>query len=207
MTSLEILAAGFGLASVALTVRASVWCWPVGLVSVLAYAALFVEIKLYADACLQGFFFATGLHGWWHWARGRTGMPLPITSLTARERWATSLIVLAGAGAAGLSFAAFTDASVPYLDSLVAGLSVTAQLLLMRKKRETWAYWIAVDVLSIGLYLYKGIYLTAGLYGIFLVMAVQGQRAWSTGSSSANFFRRTQDTSSSYEAPRLPASG
>lgn len=203
MTSLEILAASFGLASVALTVRASVWCWPVGLVSVLAYAALFVEIKLYADASLQLFYVVTGIYGWWHWGSAQR----PISELSVRQRYATGGVVLVSAAAAGSLFAAFTDASVPYLDSLVAGLSITAQLLLMRKKRETWAYWIAVDVLSIGLYLYKGIYLTTGLYGIFLVMAVQGQRAWSTGSSSANFFRRTPDISSSSAAPRLPAGG
>jgi nicotinamide mononucleotide transporter len=77
-----------------------------------------------------------------------------------------------------LALGTWTDASLPWWDTLTTVLSIAAQLLLMRKVLENWVCWIAVDVLSIGLYVAKGVYLTAGLYGVFLVLAVLGWRAW-----------------------------
>ena len=72
----------------------------------------------------------------------------------------------------------FTDASLPVWDSLASGLSVAAQLLLMRKVFENWMLWIAVDVLSVGIYFAKGAYVTTVLYAIFLGLAITGYLAW-----------------------------
>ncbi len=57
-------------------------------------------------------------------------------------------------------------------------MSVVAQLLMMRKKFEHWYLWITVDVLSIGIYIYKNIPLTAGLYFIFLILCLKGLFEW-----------------------------
>jgi nicotinamide mononucleotide transporter len=72
----------------------------------------------------------------------------------------------------------FTDAALPWWDATASGLAVCAQLLLMRKVFETWSLWIAVDVLSIGIYFAKGVYLTAALYAVFLSLATMGWLAW-----------------------------
>jgi hypothetical protein len=98
-TILEWTGACTGLACVVLTVKRRVSCWPVGLVSVVAYAAFFFRLKLYADAGLQVFFFATGLLGWWYWARGgaeHSGAPIQILrpqenrAIGCCEPWPTS---------------------------------------------------------------------------------------------------------------------
>jgi len=58
------------------------------------------------------------------------------------------------------------------------GLSLVAQWLMARKRLENWHFWIAVDIVAIGVYLYKGLYLTSGLYAIFLVLCILGIRNW-----------------------------
>lgn len=179
MSAAEIVGVVFGLLSVWLTVRRSIWCWPTGIVSVAAFAILFFDIKLYADMGLQIFFLATSFMGWYYWLRGgRNQTELPITTLTPNQ------VVLLGVGlvvsvfTVGYLFSTYTDAHIPFWDATASGMSVLAQVLLMRKKLESWYLWIAVDVLSIGIYIYKDVLLTAGLYVIFLLLAIGGLLEW-----------------------------
>lgn len=72
----------------------------------------------------------------------------------------------------------YTDAAVPYWDAFIAVMSLIAQWLLTKKKVESWYFWIAVDVVAIGVYLYKHLYFTTGLYTIFLVLAILGLFEW-----------------------------
>jgi len=176
---LEWIGALSGLASVILTVRRKIACWPVGLVSVAAYAVFFFRLKLYADSGLQVFFFATSLYGWWHWARGgAANTAARIQILQAKERLIVGALLIVTVALVATLLSKLTDASLPLGDSLASALSVAAQLLLMRKVFENWVLWIAVDVLSIGIYLYKGAYVTTGLYAIFLALAISGFVAW-----------------------------
>lgn len=178
-TLCEPIGAAFGLVSVFLTVRNNIWCWPVGIVSVIAYGLFFLQIKLYADASLQLFFLVTGFIGWWQWLKGGANQSeLPVTTLTMRQRIACLGIVAAASALCGWLFSIFTDASIPYVDSTVSGLSVTAQLLLTRRKFENWILWIVVDVASIGVYAYKEALITAALYGVFLLLAIRGFFEW-----------------------------
>ena len=179
MTPIEIVGAAFGLLSVYLTVRQHVWLWPTGIISVVAYAWLFYDIKLYADALLQVFFFVTSVQGWYYWLYGGSNRSEPpITTLTLRQIVALGAGLVAAIIGIGYLFATYTDAHIPFWDATISGGSVLAQILLMRKKFENWHLWIAVDVLSIGVYTYKGVYLTAGLYVVFLAMAIAGLLAW-----------------------------
>jgi nicotinamide mononucleotide transporter len=71
-----------------------------------------------------------------------------------------------------------TDAALPYPDAFTTAASLVAQWLLTRKKLDTWTFWIAVDVVAVGVYLRKELYVTAFLYGVFLAMAITGLIAW-----------------------------
>ncbi len=178
-TLLEIIGTVTGLLCVWLTARQRLLCWPVGLVSVVAFGLLFFRIKLYADLGLQGFFFATGLYGWWAWAHGGArGGPLVVRRLTRRQWTAGAVVLPVVTLAVGWGLHRFTDASLPYWDTAAAVLSIGAQCLLMRKIYETWFLWIAVDVLSVGIYAVKQVWITAGLYAVFLGLACWGWRAW-----------------------------
>jgi nicotinamide mononucleotide transporter len=179
MSNHEIVGVVFGLLSVYLTVRQQIWCWPTGIVSVIAYALLFYDIKLYADMLLQMFFLITSFQGWYLWRYGGSNRSeLPITRLSRSQMVMLGIGLVVCALAIGYVFDTYTDAHIPFWDAAASSMSVLAQILLMRKKLENWYLWIIVDVLSIGIYIYKEVYLTAGLYLVFLVLAIGGLLAW-----------------------------
>lgn len=179
MTPYEVVGVVFGLLSVWLTVKASIWCWPTGIVSVAAFALLFFEIKLYADMLLQIYFLVTSIYGWYLWLHGgRNGTELPISTLSRTQMVALGVGLALSIYVVGYLFSTYTDAHIPFWDATASGMSVLAQILLMRKKYENWHLWIAVDLLSIGIYIYKGVNLTAGLYVIFLALSIGGLIEW-----------------------------
>jgi len=72
----------------------------------------------------------------------------------------------------------YTDSTVPWLDSLTTALSIVAMWMLARKYVEQWLVWIVVDAVSAGLYIYKELYFTAGLYALYTVIAYFGYKEW-----------------------------
>lgn len=179
MTPLEIVANVFILASVYAARKNSVHVWWTGMIGVTLYAVMFFGAKLYADVVLQGFFFATSVVGWWQWKHGGTGgAELPITTLPNRQRVLAGLAVVGAAVFFGTGFSTFTDAALPYADSYILGGSVVAQLLMMRRKLDHWPIWITVDVVAVIVYSLKALYLTAAVYGVLLLLCLQGIAEW-----------------------------
>jgi nicotinamide mononucleotide transporter len=179
MSAMEIIGVVFGLLSVYFSVKQNIWTWPTGIVSVSAFGFLFFSIKLYADMCLQLFFLWSCIQGWYFWLKGgENRTELKISLLTHKQQIQIVFAVAVCVGLIGYLFSRFTDAALPYLDSTASGMSVVAQLLMMRKKLQHWYLWIVVDVLSIGIYIYKDILLTAGLYLVFLLLCIKGLREW-----------------------------
>lgn len=176
---LEPIGVLFGLLTVYFSVRQNIWTWPTGIVSVSAFGLLFFEIKLYADMCLQMFFLWSCIQGWYFWLNGgENHTALHITRLTRQQITLVSIGLVASVLGIGFLFHTYTDAALPYLDSTASGMSVVAQLLMMRKKLEHWYVWIVVDVLSIGIYIFKDVLWTAGLYGVFLLLCLKGLSEW-----------------------------
>src|SRR5687768_10310756 len=175
----EILAVIFGIISVYLSTREHIWSWPTALVNVSLYFVVFLGAKLYADMGLQVVYFALSLYGWYEWLYGgehRTELRISRISRVLGVR-----LLAIGVGTAailGTVLARFTDASLPYLDSATTSTSLVAQWMMTRKIVENWAVWAVVDVVYIGMFIYKQLYLTAGLYSVFLVLAVMGFFQW-----------------------------
>ena len=179
MTLLEAVAVLFGVASVYLSVREHVASWPTGIVNVALYIAIFHDAKLYADMGLQGVYVVISVYGWYHWLHGgRDRSTLMVSRVPRRVALVLPLLAAVGAVALGTFFARATDASLPYLDSALTCTSLAAQWMLTRKYLENWLVWIAVDLAYVPTFLYKRLYLTAGLYTVFLVLAVMGYREW-----------------------------
>ena len=179
MSAIEIGGAVFGLLAVWLTVRQNVWCWPTGLVNVALYAFVFFEAKLYADVGLQVVYFVLCALGWWRWLNpGAQRDELPVTRLPRTEAVALLGVGALGVAAMGTFLSTRTDAALPYWDSTTVEMSLIAQWLVTRKVLENWHLWIVADVLMVGIYFYKHLYVTTGLYVIFTLLAVQGLREW-----------------------------
>lgn len=179
-TWLELAAVVLALAMVGCNIREIHWGWPLAIVSSLLYFALFWRHKLYGDAALQIFFVVVALWGWFQWLRSvrADGSALRVTRLSPRGLLA---VVTSGAllwPATGLFLKHYTDTDVPWWDAFPTAISLVGQFLLGRKYLENWAAWIVVNTVSVGLFAYKGLWLTVGLYGVFIVLSVAGWRAW-----------------------------
>lgn len=161
-----------------LTTKRLLICWPVVLAADFLYLAVFYHARLFSDALLQVFFVAFTLYGWWHWWRGvRAEGEVTVAPLGARG-WIGGLI----AGAAGAvllgGLMVRVGAALPHLDATLASYSLVASWWQARKHIANWWLWIAVDVVYIGEYLYKGLQATALLYAGLVLLAVLGLRDW-----------------------------
>jgi nicotinamide mononucleotide transporter len=179
MSEIEWIAAILGVINVALLVLRSVWNFPVALVMVTLYAFVFWEAKLYSDAGLQGFFFAANVAGWlaWSLSKGKEGALIVQRLPTGWPIACVAASLLATLGW-GWFMASNTDASYPYWDASILVLSIAGQLLMIGRYVENWWWWIVVNLISVGLYLAKGLYPTMLLYVILLAMALFGLIEW-----------------------------
>jgi nicotinamide mononucleotide transporter len=192
MSWVELLGMLFNLAAVWLSAKERISSWYIGLVGVVLYFILFYQIHLYADMTLQVFFFVTNCIGWYQWANPKVGLEnqsqqLRITTLSPFAHFVVLCSTLFLALFLGRFFLHIHEyfptyfsgpADFPYADSFVMAGSIVAQVLLMRKKIESWLFWIGVNLLAIFIYTMKGIYLTSVLYLLFLVIALQGFVSW-----------------------------
>jgi nicotinamide mononucleotide transporter len=180
VTGVEIVAFVLSLVMVACNIRVNPLGWPLAIASSLLYALLFVSVRLYGEASLQLVFVAVAFWGWWEWLRGTgdDGRTLRVHRLSPRQRWQALGWTLAGWPLLGALLARVTDSDVPFLDALPTVGSIAGQLLLGRKLVENWPVWVAVNVVSIGLFAVKGLWLTVILYALFAVLALVGWRTW-----------------------------
>lgn len=175
---LEAVSFVTGALCVWLTVRESVWNFPIGLLNVATFAVVFFRARLFADASLQGVYVILTIIGWYMWLYGgQRHTALRVSRMSLRE----GLIVGAAGVAMTLLFwrlVTFAAGVSPFYDAITTALSLCAQWLLNRKRLENWLFWIAADLIYIPLYASKGLYLTSILYAVFLAMCLAGIRQW-----------------------------
>ena len=172
--------AGFVTAALGiwLTTKRLMICWPVVLAADLLYLVVFFQARLFSDAMLQVFFVVFTLYGWWHWWRGLREEGEVRVAPLAR----TSLFIGLGAGAAGSVLLgllmARAGAALPHLDAALASYSLVASWWQARKNIANWWMWIVVDLIYVGEYAYKNLWITAVLYLALVALAVLGWREW-----------------------------
>ena len=180
VTRLELIAFALALAMVACNIRVNPLGWPLAIASSLLYFGLFWSSLLYGEASLQIFFALIAAWGWWQWLRGTRadGSALRVRKLGTRSRWIALIVLAVAWPATGAFLAAATDTDVPWWDAFPTAGSVIGQWLLARKYVENWPTWLVVNVVSVVLFAYKGLWLTAMLYAIFILLSIVGWRAW-----------------------------
>ena len=163
---------------IALTSWRKLACWPVILVSDIIYLDVFYRARLYSDALLQVFFLVFTFYGWWYWWRGaREEGEVRVVRL----EWSLMLAGLAAGAVASLilgELAKQVHAVLPFLDATLASYSLVATWWQARKHIANWWLWIVVDLVYIGEYIYKDLWLTAVLYAGLVILAVIGFVLW-----------------------------
>ena len=174
----ELIGSLTGALCVWLLIRQNIWNWPIGIANNIAYVIVFYQSGLYADSGLQFVYMAIAFYGWWNWLHGgvnRTELKVDHTSAAGRLGYAA---IAAAVTAILYWILRHTPSTVPFADGLTTALFLTAQFMMSLKLVENWWFWIVGDVLVIGLYIYKHLYLTSGLYLIFLAMSIAGLLEW-----------------------------
>lgn len=178
MQTLEIVGVAVGALYLWLEYCASRWLWVVSVIMPAIYLVVFYGAGLYADTAINIYYLAVALYGWIAWGKKGEGKTLNITRTTARSWGGMVALYLAGQLIFTLLLMHCTDSDIPLANGATAALSIVAMWMLAQKKIEQWIVWIVVDILSAALYAYKGLYLTAVLYGVYAVVAVAGYLKW-----------------------------
>jgi len=183
----ELIGAASGLLCVWLIIRENIWNWPVGLAYALVSLLVFYNARLYSDLVLHVFYVFMNGYGWYYWlrgagARGSEGR-LVVARLSTRSTSLLGVATVIGIIAMGWLFDYYTDADLAYWDSTTTVMSFAAMWMAAHKYIENWLVWLVVDVLATGIYIFKGIWPYAVLYGLYIPMAVWGWMAWSRSMS------------------------
>jgi nicotinamide mononucleotide transporter len=177
--AVETVGVLLGVLTVWLTVKQNNWCWLVGSLSNALFTVLFFREKLYADMVLQLIYIALNAYGWYAWRfGGQQRTALPVSRTPPGARLALAGLVLAGTAAVTFYLSRFTDAALPFWDAATTVLSLTAQYMLARKWIENWWVWISVNVMYIGIYASKELYLTSAQQLVFIALSLAGWLAW-----------------------------
>ncbi len=179
MSAWEAAAVVLGVAYLLLAMRESLWCWYAAFASTAIFLVLFWNVNLLMESALQVYYLAMAVYGWWQWQRGGAGHTgLAISRWNARQHLVAVAAVLLVSAASGALLQHYTGAALPYLDSFTTWGSVLTTWMVARKILENWLYWLVIDSVSIYLYLDRALYLTAGLFVIYLVIVLFGYRKW-----------------------------
>lgn len=177
-SSLEVIAAAFGIISVFLSTRQNIWSWPTAIVNVGLYTIVFYHGRLYGQMGLQPVYLALSVYGWYQWLHGGENRTTLRVSRASPRLLSALLVVNVVAWLALAAVLRRTDAALPWLDSLLTTTSLVAQWMMTRKILENWLLWIVVDVIYVPMFISQGLYATAALYAGFLVLAVMGFVEW-----------------------------
>jgi nicotinamide mononucleotide transporter len=175
---LEVIGVITGLLCVYLAAKNIIWNWPVAIISVGIYIFIFFDSHLFADMGLQFYFLITNIYGWYFWSKKpATEEKAPVLRIKRTEVLLSILAIIIFTFLLG-SILKYTTASYPYIDSFCTACSLVAQIFLARKVLENWLIWIFVDVIYVGVYLFKGLNLTAIMYAIYVGIALLGYIDW-----------------------------
>jgi nicotinamide mononucleotide transporter len=177
-TWLEIIGVISGLLCVYLAAVNNIWNWPIAIISVGIYIFIFFDARLYADMGLQFYFMVMNIYGWYFWSKKpSTKEKTPVALITRKEIILSVIAVIIFTFILG-SVLKYTPASYPYIDSFCTACSLVAQVFLARKVLENWLIWIFVDIIYVGVYIFKHLDLTAVMYAIYVGIALLGYIDW-----------------------------
>lgn len=179
MSSLEIFAVIISVIGVSLTVLRHMWCWIFNFIAFVLYAYLFYEYKLYGETILQFIFMGLNAYGFYFWLKTKkVEHVIKIEAISSSKVIFQMILASMGGLIFGLLLKKFTDAALPILDSQLAAFSLLATYWTSRKHIATWVLWVFVDIVYVGMFFYKSLFLTAGLYAAFVLLAGFGWWKW-----------------------------
>lgn len=176
---LETVAVVLGIAYLLLAMRENSLCWYCAFVSTGIYIWIFGDVSLYMESALNAYYMLMAVYGWYQWQRGGAGSSgIQLCYWSLNSHLVAISVVLVLSLISGYLLAQSTNARMPYLDSFTTWGSVITTYMVARKVVENWIYWIVINSVSIFLFIDRELYQTAGLFSLYLILAVIGYIAW-----------------------------
>ena len=175
---LEVLGIITSLICVWLNTRQNVWGWFWAIISSGIYGVIFWQFGLKSDAELQGIFILLSFYGIYQWKFKGEKIDLPVSKMPSNLMVICLIFGGIFAVVSGYLHQKYLQASLPYLDASLTGISLIATWMTARKYLENWLLWIFANVVYVGMYIYKGLLGTSVLYILLIVLAVKGWMDW-----------------------------
>ena len=178
---LEAIAVVFGFLSVIYSKQNNILVYPTGIISTMIFVYLLWQWELLGDMMINAYYFSMSIYGWYIWTRKVDAEHFtPITNTTQRENWQSLFIFIATllfVFAVYEYFDKWTNWTA-YVDTFTTAIFFVGMWLMAKRKVENWIFWIVGNVISVPLYFYKGLTLTALQYFVFTIIAIYGYKAW-----------------------------
>ncbi len=178
---LEMIAVVFGFLSVWYAKRENILVFPTGIISTGIFVYILFVFGLLGDMLINGYYFAMSIYGWYEWTRKVDSTHfIPITRTTKKEKTWSVILFVATLVFVTLVYLAFDKFNVwtAYVDTVTTAVFFVGMWLMAKKKLENWTYWIIGDVISVPLYLFKGLIFTSLQFFLFTLIAIFGYIAW-----------------------------
>ncbi|WP_228711693.1 nicotinamide riboside transporter PnuC [Arcobacter arenosus] len=180
MTTYEAIAMILAIAYIVLAIKQSLWCWPAAFVSTLIYTILFYDVSLLMDSALNAYYLIMAVYGWYSWKYGGKleQQELEVTTYGLNKNIQIIIVLTIISLGFGYVMANYTSADFAYVDSFTTVFAVFSTYMLAKKIIENWIYWIVIDIISIYIYIQKGLNLTAVLFMIYTILAFIAYQNW-----------------------------
>ncbi len=177
--ALEAFATVFGLLSVWFSMRENILVFPTGIINTAIYVYILYYAGLFGDMSINAYYFAMSIYGWWKWTQKTDDNHyIPIRYSTSKEKIYSFILLIISYIILSYILVNYTSSTVPYIDAFTTSMFFVGMWLMAKKVIDNWIYWIIADLVTIPLYIYKGLTITAFQYLIFTILAVAGYYAW-----------------------------
>ena len=179
--TLELIGVFFGFLSVWFSKQDNILVFPTGIISTAIFVYILLVNDLLGDMMINAYYFAMSVYGWFIWTRKVDDAHfIPITIMTKKETQRAVLLFIASMifVVAVYQFSSKWGEWYVYIDVLTTGIFFVGMWLMAKKKVENWIFWILGDLISVPLYIFKGLLFTSFQYLIFTLIAFYGYQAW-----------------------------
>ena len=178
--SLEIIAVFFGFLSVWFSKNNNILVFPTGLINTSIFVYLLFKWSLLGDMLINAYYFIMSIYGWYFWLKGTNNTVSPISKVSNTDIRIVVLLFISSSAFVSLVYTFFDkwETIVSYIDILTTAIFFAAMWLMAKRKVESWIFWIVGNIISVPLYLHKGLAFTSFQYFIFTVIAIAGYIKW-----------------------------
>ena len=192
---IEIIGVIFGFLSVWFAKRGNIWVYPTGIISTVLFVYLLWHYVLWGDMLINAYYTVMSVYGWVLWAKNAHNQQISI-SPTTRKDWYVciglglfSLLFVVGVyylkpfirndfSMEGVQLGFNNFLFTEYIDVFTTAIFLVGMWLMAKRKLENWLFWILGDLVSVPLYLKKGMFFTSFQYLLFTIIAIMGYLEW-----------------------------